>query len=106
MRWKPDETAAWIRRVLKERRIEYAPVERIDDHREILEELMQRIFDLEPGTYALSDESLVSDLADLDEWDDTVAAMKRQYGIDLAAEDPEPYLWEVLARIAARRGVN
>jgi hypothetical protein len=103
---KQDETTARIRKAAKEGRIEFAPADRIDDHREILEEFMWRIFEFEPGSYALSDESLVSDMTGLDGWDDTVAAVKHQYGIDLAAEQPQPYLWEVIARIAALRRVN
>ena len=42
-------------------------------------------------------------MTDVDEWDDTVPAVKGHYGIDLAAEEPPPYLWEVIARIATLR---
>lgn len=98
-----DEATAQILKAVKEGRIELAPAERVDDHPDILEEFMRRIFGFEPGTYALSDESFVSDMAGMDEWDDSVSAVKREYGIDLATEEPQPYLWEVVARIAARR---
>jgi hypothetical protein len=81
--------------------IEYAPAERIYEHPDVLEEFMRRICELEPEDYALSDESLLSDLDTIDT-DELFKAVHRVYGINVPRR-PQPYLWEIIAEIAAKR---
>ena len=45
---------------------EYAPADRMYEHPDVLAEFMRRVCRLEPEEYALSDESLLSDLDTID----------------------------------------
>jgi hypothetical protein len=47
------------------RRVQYAPIERIEDHPQFLEEVAREFCGWEPEDYAVSDENLLSDLVDL-----------------------------------------
>jgi hypothetical protein len=82
-------------------KIEYAPADRIYEHRDVLEDFMRRICGLEPEDYALSDESLLSDM-DTTDTDELFKAVHRVYGIEVR-RNPQPYLWEIIAGIATKR---
>jgi hypothetical protein len=82
-------------------KIEYAPADRMYEHPDVLEEFMRRICGLEPEEYALSDESLLSDLDTIDT-DELFEAVHRVYGVNVPRR-PQPYLWEIIAEIAAKR---
>jgi len=80
---------------------ETAPQIRINDHPEVLADFMRRICQLEPDEYALSDESLLSDM-DSDS-DDLFVAVRRIYGIDVPSGRDQPFLWQVIEQIATNR---
>lgn len=67
----------------------------------MLEEFMRRVCGLEREEYALSDESLLSDL-DTTDTDELFNVVHRVYGINVPRR-PQPYLWEIIAEIAAKR---
>jgi hypothetical protein len=70
------------------------------EHPELLEDFMRRVCGLEPEDYALSDESLLSDL-DTSDADEPFEAVRRLYGADVPRR-PQPYLWKIIAQIAAK----
>jgi hypothetical protein len=70
----------------------------------VLEEFMRRICGLEPVEYTLSDESLLSDLNTIDA-DELFEVVHRVYGINVPRR-PQPYLWEIIAEIAASALAN
>ena len=80
---------------------EHAPADRMYEHPDVLEEFMRRVCGLEPEEYALSDESLLSDLDTIDT-DELFEIVHRVYGISVPRR-PQPYLWEIIAEIAAKR---
>lgn len=82
-------------------KIEYAPADRMYARPDVLEEFMRRVCGLEPEEYALSDESLLSDL-DMIDTDELVEVVYRVYGINVPRR-PQPYLWEIIAEIATKR---
>jgi hypothetical protein len=78
------------------------PTDRIDAHPAVVADLLQALCELEPGEYAVSDESYLSDMVDLaTDLAALYAAVRARYGIEVAHE-PEPYLWEVVDRIVTR----
>jgi hypothetical protein len=90
----------------KGRRFEVAPVERIAQHPELLEEVVRDLCGWEPEDYAVNDESLLSDLTDRDtDREALYATVAARYGVTVRDSDPEPYLWDLIERIArCRRG--
>lgn len=88
-------------------RFDHAPQERIDDHPELLAEVVRVCCGWEPEDYAVSDESLLSDLVEVDaDLDALYAAVRQRYGVAVTL-DPEPYLWQLVDQIAqTRRGAR
>lgn len=84
-------------------RFEHAPQERIDDHPELLAEVVRDCCGWEPEEYAVSDESLLSDLVDVDDdLDALYATVRERYGITVTPH-PQPYLWQIVDQIAQAR---
>jgi hypothetical protein len=82
---------------------QYAPQERIADHPDVLADLVRACCGWEPEDYAVSDESLLSDLVDPDaDLAALYAAVRQRYGVAVTP-DPEPYLWQLVEQIAAHR---
>lgn len=82
---------------------QYPPQERVYEHPDLLADLVRACSELEPEDYAVSDESLLSDMVDADEDLEALYAMVRQrYGVAVS-HDPEPYLWELVEQIATQR---
>jgi len=73
--------------------VEYAPQERIHDHPDVLADLVRACCGWEPEDYAVSDESLLSDLVEADaDIEALYAAVRARYGVTVTC-DPQPYLW-------------
>jgi hypothetical protein len=88
----------------KGRRFEHAPIERITQHPELLEEVVCDLCGWEPEDYAVSDESLLWDLMDRDiDRAALYTTVAERYGVTVRAGDPEPFLWDLIARIARNR---
>jgi hypothetical protein len=86
-------------------RIEYAPQEHIYQHPDLLAEVVRTLCSLEPADYVVSDESVLSDLIDLDETDHAAlyAALAERYGVIVQAKESEPSLWKLVDQIATSR---
>jgi hypothetical protein len=82
--------------------IETAPTEHIDRHPEVLADFMRRVCGLAPGEYALSDESVLSDL-ETDDSERLFAYVRDMYGVDVPGGPDQPFLWQVIDKIAARQ---
>jgi hypothetical protein len=57
--------------------------------REFAKEFMQRIFDLEPGEYLITDESRLSDFRGLNDFDTVQQMQERiriEYGVDISGD--------------------
>jgi len=78
-----------------------APQERIYQHQVLLAELLRDLCELEPEDYAVSDESLLSDMVDLDtDLTALYARVAERYGVTVPMDEPEPYLWQLVEQIA------
>jgi hypothetical protein len=97
-----DSSLARLKDAVQTGRFETAPQVRINDHPDVLADFMRQICDLEPDEYALSDESLLSDLDSIDTGE-LFAAVRRIYAIDVPSGRDQPFLWEVIEKIAAKR---
>jgi hypothetical protein len=83
------------------RRFEQAPTTGIEKHQTIADEFMRQIFEMEPGEYLITDESMLRDFADLG--DDQAlpeirAKVQSLYG-DVVQKDTD-YLITIFGRIA------
>jgi len=79
-----------------------APTNRIDRHPGLVADFMRRVCGAEPGEYALSDETVLADLDDAS--GERLAGYVRDiYGIDLPQGPDQPYVWQIIDRIAAGR---
>ena len=85
-------------------RFTHAPIDRIDWHPELLAEVMRDLCGFEPEEYALSDESLLSDMVDLEtDLAALYATVSERYGVIVRPDEPQPYLWQLIDQIARRR---
>lgn len=84
-----------------------APIDRITHHPELLAEVILDLCGWEPEDYAVSDESLLSDMVDLDtDRGALYAAVAARYGVTVPQDAPEPYLWDLIDRIASARAAK
>lgn len=77
-----DEVLAKMREAVANGKVEFATAERLEFMGEFVEDFMLKVFDNEPGSYFLSDEST------LDEFDDeasTVNRIREAYGVDASS---------------------
>jgi hypothetical protein len=83
---------------------EAAPVERITEHPDLLAEVVRDLCGWEPEDYAVSDESLLSDLVDREtDLAALYADVATRYGVTVLTGQAEPYLWQLIDQIATRR---
>lgn len=79
-----------------------APTGQIDRHPDVVADFMRRVCGAQPGEYALNDQSVLSDLDSADT--DRLAAYVRDiYGVDLPPGPDQPFVWQIIDRIAAGR---
>jgi hypothetical protein len=91
----------------KGKTITYASTERIEAFIQLSNEFMEKIFDLEPGEYVISDESDLLDFTDFGS-SDTTETWKRiteVYGVSLADVGSERFV-NIFTVIAQRRNVH
>ena len=91
----------------KGKTITYASTERIEAFTRLSDEFMERIFDLEPGEYLISDESDLLDFTDFGS-SATTEIWKRiteAYGVSLADVRSERFV-EIFAAICQRRNLH
>jgi hypothetical protein len=85
-------------------RFTQAPSERIRWHPDLLAEVLRDLCGWEPDEYAVSDESLLSDMVDLEtDLNALYAAVAERYGVTVSLDGPQPYLWQLIDQIAMRR---
>ena len=88
----------------KGKKIEFAPTTGIDKFRAISEDLMNKIFGLEPGEYLISDESSLYDFTGLDEMQllDINKKIQEIYNIEIS-DIKSRNLLEIFKRIRDRK---
>ena len=84
-----DADLARLKDAIRPGQFETAPQVRISEHPDVLADFMRQICELEPDEYALSDESLLSDLDSIDT-DELFTAVRRIYGIDVPSGHDQP----------------
>ena len=88
----------------KGKKVSFAPTDRIEAFAQLADEFMERIFDLEPGEYLISDESDVRDFTEMGS-SDTADVWKRideAYGV-VSADVRSGRLVDILSQVARRR---
>ena len=97
--------SAQIKRGLRKgKKVTFASKERIEEFAQLADEFMERIFDLEPGEYLISDESDVRDFTEMGS-SDTAEIWKRideVYGI-VTLDVRSGRLVDILTEVAQRR---
>ena len=91
----------------KGKKITFASTERIEEFTQLADEFMDRVFDLEPGEYLITDESDVLDFIEMGS-SDTSEIWKRIegiYGVALA-DVGSGRLVDVFTEIARRRNLQ
>ena len=88
----------------KGKKITYAPRERIEGFAQLVDEFMERIFDLEPGEYLITDESDVRDFTEMGSSDTSEIwkCIDESYGI-VNADVRSGRLVDIFAEVAQRR---
>ena len=88
----------------KGKRIEFAPTTGIDMFREVAEDFMRRVFDFEPGSYLISDESSLFDFTGVEEMErkDIQQKIREVYDVDVS-DLASGNLLEIFARLHYRR---
>ena len=84
----------------KGERIEFAPTTGIDMFREVAEDFMRRVFDFEPGSYLISDESSLFDFTGVEEMErkDIQQKIREVYDVDVS-DLASGNLLEIFARL-------
>jgi hypothetical protein len=88
----------------KGKKVTFASTERIEEFAQLADEFMERIFDLEPGEYLITDESDVRDFTEMGS-SDTSEIWKRideVYGI-VNADVRSGRLVDILTKVVQRR---
>ena len=85
----------------------FASTEEAEASTDLASEFMSSIFELDPGDYAMSDESDILDFMPFDErsTDEVWSCIKSQYGVTLA-DVGSGRLVDIFKAIAARRGTQ
>jgi hypothetical protein len=86
----------------KIRKIVFAETTKVDEHKEIAEEFMEKIFGMKPGRYLISDESSLSDFTERKEMEDLKRRIHDVFGVDVS-DIKNGYLVEVFERIDMKR---
>ena len=88
----------------KGKRIAFAPTTGIDMFREVAEDFMRRVFDFEPGSYLISDESRLFDFTGVDEMElkDIQQKIREVYDVDVS-DLASGNLLEIFARLHYRK---
>lgn len=88
----------------KGKKVTFASQERIEEFTQLADEFMERIFDLEPGEYLITDESDVRDFTEMASSDTSEiwARIDGVYGI-VSAEVRSGRLVDIFTEIAQRR---
>ena len=88
----------------KGKKITYASRERIEGFAQLADEFMERIFDLEPGEYLITDESDVRDFTEMGSSDTSEIwkCIDESYGI-VNADVRSGRLVDIFAEVAQRR---
>ena len=86
------------------KKIELAPLERIEDLRTVADEFMSAIFDFLPGDYLITDESTLSDFTEMGSGDTSSiwAQITEQFGVERAHVRSEK-LVDIFTEIRARK---
>lgn len=89
------------------KKITFAPTDEVEASAEAAADFMSTIFDLDPGDYAMSDESDLLDFMPFDErsTDSVWALIHRTYGVS-QADVGSGRLVSIFKAIAARRGTQ
>lgn len=81
-----------------------APQDLIDRHPDVLAELIRVGFGLEPEDYALSDESILWDMAPEEEdMTESIQAINRHFGLALTLVDIHRCIWQIVDQIVLAR---
>ena len=88
----------------KGKRIKFAPTTGIDMFQEVAEDFMRRVFDFEPGSYLISDESSLFDFTGVEEMErkDIQQKIREVYDVDVS-DLASGNLLEIFARLHYRR---
>lgn len=88
----------------KGKRIELAPTDRIDVLQSLAEDFMEAIFEMEPGSYLITDESSIRDFRGVEDMDRRDMHEKIRSVFDVDVTDIESgNLVEILTRIHQQR---
>jgi len=89
------------------KKITIASTDEVEANVDVASEFMSSIFELEPGDYAMSDESDILDFMPFDELstDEVWSRIKKRYGVALA-DVGSGRLVDIFKAITARRGTH
>jgi hypothetical protein len=92
---------------MKDKKIEYASSEGIEEFRRVADDFMLEIFDFVPGEYLITDESTVRDFTEFGSSDTAPiwSRITKVYAIE-RADVPSERLVDLFAEIRARRNLQ
>jgi hypothetical protein len=93
--------------VMKDKKIEFASSDRIEQFRRIADDFMLEIFDFVPGEYLITDESSLRDFTEFGSSDTAPiwSRITKVYAIE-RTDVPSERLVDLFAQIAARRNLQ
>lgn len=88
----------------KGKKIELAPTDSVDRFRDLAEEFMESIFEMEPGSYLITDESGLCDFEGVEDMDlpDVCEKIRSVFGVEVS-DIRSGNLVEIFARIHRHR---
>jgi hypothetical protein len=92
---------------MKDKKIEFACLDRIEEFRRVADDFMLEIFDFVPGEYLITDESTLRDFTEFGSSDTAPiwSRITKVYAIE-RTDVPSERLVDLFARIEARRNLQ